>query len=215
MQVCDHRRADARKLGVIHQKPALPCAVHHRGFHGGFLRVRGGDACFQRHTVGSHERLGEIVLLQAAHGCRAHNGLGLGPQQPAGQEHPAALLGQRAGMGHAVGHIVCLQGLALQRPHQFQRGGACVDEHKVLGVDEGSGSRRNGPLLGHGQRLLGLHGGFLGLEAAVRQSGPTVHLVQLAQPVQLRQVTPDGGLAGAQRLAQLLHGSRALFIQQI
>ena len=42
-----------------------------------------------------------------------------------------------------------------------------------------------------------------------------MHLVQLAQPVQLRQVTPDGGLAGAQRLAQLLHGSRALFAQQI
>ena len=118
-------------------------------------------------------------------------------------------------MGHAVGHIVCLQGLPLQRPHQFQRGGACIDEHKVLGVDEGCGCGRNGPLLGHGQRLLGLHGGFLGLEAAVRQGGTAVHLVQLAQPIQFRQVTPDGGLAGAQRLAQLLHGSRALFAQQI
>ena len=94
-------------------------------------------------------------------------------------------------------------------------GGALQANYVTNGVDKGSGSRRNGPLLGHGQRLLGLHGGFLGLEAAVRQSGSTVHLVQLAQPVQLRQVTPDGGLAGAQRLAQLLHGSRALFIQQI
>ena len=118
-------------------------------------------------------------------------------------------------MGHAVGHIVCLQGLALQRPHQFQRSGACVDEHKVLGVDEGSGSRRNGPLLGHGQRLLCFHGGFIRQKTAVRQGGTAVHLVQLAQPIQFRQVTPDGGLAGAQRLAQLLHGSRALFIQQI
>ena len=116
-------------------------------------------------------------------------------------------------MGHAGGHIVCLQGLPLQRPHQFQRGGACIDEHKVLGVDEGCGCGRNGPLLGHGQRLLGLHGGFLGLEAAVRQGGTAVHLVQLAQPVQFGQVAPDGGFAGVQRLAQFLHCHGALAVQ--
>ena len=46
-----------------------------------FLGVRRGKTGIQRHTVGTHERLGKIVALQAGDcGC-THNGFGLGPQQ--------------------------------------------------------------------------------------------------------------------------------------
>ena len=128
--------------------------MHRCRLDGGFFRVRGGKACFQRHTVGAHEGLGEIVLLDNAHGRRTHNGLGLGPQQSSGQIHPAALLGQRPGVGHAVGQIAGLEGISGQGPHQLQRGGTGIDEHKIVRIDELRRSLCNAALLLHRQRFL-------------------------------------------------------------
>ena len=100
-------------------------------------------------------------------------------------------------MGHAVGHIAGFEGIPRQCAHQLQRGGACIDEHKIIGVDELCRRLRDAALLLHSLRLR----------------GPTVHLVQLAQPVQFGQVAPDGGFAGVQRLAQFLHRHGALAVQ--
>ena len=116
-------------------------------------------------------------------------------------------------MGHAVGHITGLESVALQRMHQLQRGGPGVDEDEVVCLDQPGRRLRDAALLGHGQRLLGRHGRLIGQKAAVRQGGTAVHLVQLAQPVQLGQIAPDGGLASVQRLAQFLHGDGALPFQ--
>ena len=187
--------------------------MHCRCFHGSFLGVRRGKTGIQRHTVGTHERLGKIVALQAGDcGC-TYNGLGLGPQQSSGQIHPAALSGQCPGMGHAVGHIAGFEGIPRQCTHQLQRGGACIDEHKIIGVDELRRSLCDAALLLHRQRFLCFHGGFVCQKTAVRQGGTAVHLVQLAQPVQFGQVAPDGGFAGVQRLAQFLHCHGALAVQ--
>ena len=143
MQIRDDCRINFRKFGVIHKEPAFPGAADGSGLYRCFLGVRGGKARLQRHAVGTHERFGEVILLDAADRRRTHDGLGLGTQQPAGQIHPAALLRQQPGVRHAVGHIGGLEHRTRQRPHQFQRGGACINEHKILGGDECCGGCRN------------------------------------------------------------------------
>ena len=152
-------------------------------------------------------------MLDAAD-CRcAYDGFGLGAQQPAGQIHPAALLRQQPGVRHTVGHISRFERRTRQRPHQLQRGGACINEHKILGGDERCGGCGNAALFCHSQRLFCFHGGLVCQKTAVRQGGSPVHLGQPALPIQLGQVTPDGGFAGVQRLAQLLHRHGALLVQ--
>ena len=116
-------------------------------------------------------------------------------------------------MRHAVGHIGGFERHTRQRPHQLQRGGACINEHKILGGNERCGGCRNAALFGYCQRLLSFHGGLVCQKAAVRQGGPSVYLGQPALPVQLGQVTPDRGFAGVQRLTQLLHRHGALLVQ--
>ena len=152
-------------------------------------------------------------MLDAADRRGPHDGFGLGTQQPAGQIHPAALLRQQSGVRHAVGHIGGLERRTRQRPHQLQRGGACINEHKILSGDERCGGCGNAALFCHCQRLLGFHGGLVCQKAAVRQGSPSVHLGQPALPIQLGQIAPDGGFAGVQRFAQLLHRHGALFVQ--
>ena len=116
-------------------------------------------------------------------------------------------------MRHAVGHIGSFERRTRQRPHQLQRGGACINKHKIFGGDERCGGGGNAALFGYRQRLLSFHGGLVCQKTAVRQGSSPVHLGQSALSVQLGQVTPDGGFAGVQRLAQLLHRHGALFVQ--
>ena len=96
MQITDDGGVDLREFGVVHQEPRLPRPVESRSLDSGLLGVWGGKAGTQRHAIGSHEGFGEIVLLDGCQRSRPDDGLGLGPQQPAGQEHPAAFLGRRA-----------------------------------------------------------------------------------------------------------------------
>ena len=117
-------------------------------------------------------------------------------------------------MGHAVGHISGIQCRAADGPGQRQRGGACVQIDEILCRDEGRRRIGDGPLFGHGQALLGSHGGLIGPELAVRQGGPAVDFIDFAQTVQLVQIPADGGLAGIQGLAQLLHGGGTFFRHQ-
>ena len=181
--------------------------------YGGFLGVRGGKARLQRHAIGTHKRFGEVILLDAADRRGAHDGFGLGTQQPAGQIHPAALLRQQPGVRPAVGHIGGLERRTRQHPHQLQRGGACINEHKILGGDECCSRRGNAALFCHSQRFLGFHGRLVCQKTAVRQGSSSVHLGQPALPVQLGQIAPDGGFAGVQCLAQLLHRHGAFLVQ--
>ena len=98
MQITDDGGVDLREFGVVHQEPRFPRPVDGRSLDGGLLGVWGSEAGIQRHDVGPHECFGEIVLLDGSQRSRPDDGLGLGPQQPAGQEHPAAFLGQQAGV---------------------------------------------------------------------------------------------------------------------
>ena len=116
-------------------------------------------------------------------------------------------------MRHAIGHIGGFERHTRQRPHQLQRGGACINEYKILGSNERCGGCGNAALFGYRQRLLSLHGRLVCQKAAVRQGGPSVYLGQPSLPVQLGQVTPDGGFAGVQCLTQLLHRHGALLVQ--
>ena len=177
MQLGDDRRVDAGELGVIHEEPGFPRPPDGRSLDSRFLGVRRGEACVQRHAVGSHKGLGEVVLLQALQRCRPDDGLCLGPEQPAGQTHPAAFLGQQAGVGHAVGHIAGVQGRAAQRPCQSQRAGACIQIDEIFRQDQFCRRLGDALLLADGQLFLGGHGRLIGAEGAVRQGGPAVHLV--------------------------------------
>ena len=116
-------------------------------------------------------------------------------------------------MRHAIGHIGGFERHTRQRPHQFQRGSACVNEHKILGSDKCCGNCGNAALFCHSQCLLGFHGGLVCQKAAVRQGSSPVHLGQPSLPVQLGQIAPDGGFAGVQCLAQLLHRHGAFLVQ--
>ena len=215
MQVGDDGGVDLRELGIVHKEPCLPRPADGSSLDGSFLRVRGGEPGLQRHAVGPHEGFGEVVLLQSRQRRRPDDGFGLGAEQPAGQEHPATLLGQQPRVGHTVGHIAGLERRAAEQPGHRKGGGTGIQKDEVLRLDEGSCRLCDALFLVHGQRFLGGHGGFVGAEGAVRQRGSAVDFVQLAQFVQLVQIAPDGGLAGAQRLAQLLHGGSALAGQQV
>lgn len=95
MQITDDGGVDLREFGVVHQEPRLPRPADDRSLDGGLLGVWGSEAGIQRHAVGPHEGFGEIVLLDGSQRSRPDDGLGLGPQQPAGQEHPAAFWASR------------------------------------------------------------------------------------------------------------------------
>ncbi len=131
-----------------------------------------------------------------------------GRSNPAGQTHPAAFLGQQTGVGHAVGHISGIQCRAADGPGQRQRGGTCVQIDEILCRDEGRRRIGDGPLFGHGQALLGSHGGLVGSELAAWQRGTAVDFIDFAQTVQLVQIPADGGLAGI--LDNQIHSWRSL-----
>ena len=148
-------------------------------------------------------------------GRSADDGLRLGPQQTAHQKDLAALLGQQTGVSDAVGDVPGVQRRAAQLPDQRQRGAAGVQKDEILCGDEGRCRLCDALFLDDSQRFLRCHRRLVGEELAVRQGRAAVYLVHLAHPVQLVQIAADGGLAGIQRLAELLHRRGALLAQQL
>ena len=95
VQITDDGGVDLREFGVVHQEPRFPRPADDRSLDGGLLGIWGSEAGIQRHAVGPMNALVKLYCWMAVSAAAPMMAVGLGPQQPAGQEHPAAFWASR------------------------------------------------------------------------------------------------------------------------
>jgi hypothetical protein len=155
---------------------------------GGHLRrVVVGQPGLRVHAARAEECLVGVEVGEEGFRLGAEAGGVAGPHLPAAQQQldvvPAA---QRHRGGHRVGQHPAAEGLR-QRPRHLERGGADVDDDRVLGFDQGRGQLRDGPLA---RRVQGAPGGEVALGGADRQRAAVHPFEQPAVP-QPAQVAAD------------------------
>jgi len=171
---------------------------------GHFGRVIVGQPGLRVHAAGAEERLVGVEVGEERLGLRAEAGRVAGPDLPAAQQQFDLLpVGERHHGGHRVGQHPAAERFR-QRPGDLERGGADVDDDRVLGLDQGRGQLGDGQLA---HRVQGAPGGEVALGRPDRERAAVDPLEQPPVP-QPAQVAADRLQRHAEPPREFLGGDR-------
>ena len=155
---------------------------------GGHLgRVIVGQPGLRVHAAGAQERLVGVEVGEEGLGLRTEAGRVAAPDLPAAQQQLDLLpVGERHRGGHRVRQHPAAEGFR-ERAGHLQRGGADVDDDRVLGLDQGRGEPGDGQLA---RRVQAAAGGEVALRGPDRERAAVDPLEQAPVP-QPAQVAAD------------------------
>jgi len=155
---------------------------------GGHLgRVVVGQPGLRVHAAGAKEGLVRVEVGEERLGLRAEAGRIARPDLPAAQQQLDLIpVGERHRGGHRVRQHPAAEGLRECAGH-LQRGGADVDDDRVLGLDQGRGEPGDGQLA---RRVQAAAGGEVALRGPDRERAAVDPLEQAPVP-QPAQVAAD------------------------
>jgi hypothetical protein len=172
---------------------------------GGHLgRVVVGQPGLRVHAAGAEEGLVRVEVGEERLGLRAEAGRVARPDLPAAQQQLDLIpVGERHRGGHRVRQHPAAEGFR-QGPGHLQRGGADVDDDRVLGLDQGRGQLGDGQLA---RRVQGAPGGEVALRGPDRERA-AVHPLEQPPVPQPAQVAADRLQRHAEPPREFLGGDR-------